>query len=106
MNVVNSGSRFLVYANDVKTYKNLPTGTYNVNFDKMAGFYLTSRNDLTCVEEKIYGNHSRRVKKVFTSYDASERNLGVILSVIRVLVSLCLPSFSLLNPSRRRCRLS
>lgn len=80
MNVVNSGSRFLVYANDVKTYKNLPTGTYNVNFDKMAGFYLTSRNDLTCVEEKIYGNHSRRVKKVFTSYDASERNLGVILS--------------------------
>ena len=46
MNVVNSGSRFLVYANDVKTYKNLPTGTYNVNFDKKQG-WLINKEQLT-----------------------------------------------------------
>ena len=57
MNVINSGSHFLIYANGVTTYQQLPTGTYEVSFDKMSGFYLAQRHDLACSDEKIYGNH-------------------------------------------------
>ena len=52
MNVVNSGSRFQIYGEDVKTYRTLPVGSYEVEFHKMIGFYLTSRPDLV-VNEKI-----------------------------------------------------
>lgn len=79
MNVVNSGSRFQIYGEDVKTYRNLPVGSYEVDFNKMVGFYLTSRPDLI-VNEKIYGDHATRAEKVINSYARANRNFGVILS--------------------------
>lgn len=79
MNVVNSGSRFQIYGEDVKTYRELPVGSYEVEFHKMIGFYLTSRPDLM-VNEKIYGDHAVRADKVMRSYSHAERNFGIILS--------------------------
>lgn len=79
MNVVNSGSRFQIYGEDVKTYRELPVGSYEVEFHKMIGFYLTSRPDLM-VNEKIYGDHAVRADKVMRSYAHAERNFGIILS--------------------------
>ena len=80
MNVVNSGSRYQIYGEDVKTYKNLPIGSYEVNFNKMTGFFLSSRSDLIVNEEKIYGNHEEKVNKVIRSFEISNRNFGIILS--------------------------
>lgn len=80
MNVVNSGSRFQIYGEDVKTYKHLPVASYEVDFNKMIGFYLTSRPDLVANEEKIYGNHEVRVNKVMHSFNMTDRNFGIILS--------------------------
>ena len=80
MNVVNSGSRYQIYGEDVKTYKVLPIMSYDVNFNKMIGFYLTSRPDLVANEEKIYGNHEAKVQKVMNSFDRTDRNFGIILS--------------------------
>lgn len=80
MNVVNYGSQFQIYGEEVKTYQQLPVGSYEVNFNKMTGFYLNSRPDLITNEEKIYGNHKSRVDKILTSFDLSHRNFGVILS--------------------------
>ena len=80
MNVVNSGSRYQIYGEDVKTYKRLPIASYEVDFHKMIGFFLTSRADLVANEEKIYGNHSKRVDKVMQSFKMSDRNFGIILS--------------------------
>lgn len=80
MNVVSSGGRFQIYSDNVKTSQFLPVGTYDVEFNKMTGFYLTARKDIAAPEEKIYGSHSRRVEKVMRSYIASSRNFGVILS--------------------------
>lgn len=80
MNIVNAGSRFQVYGEDVKTYKSLPVGSYNVDFHKMMGFFLTERNDLTVTEEKIYGSSDYKVEKVMRSYALSDRNFGVLLS--------------------------
>lgn len=80
MNVVNAGSRFQIYGEDVKTYKRLPTMSFEVSFNKMTGFFLVSRPDLSINEEKIYGNHEEKVNKVIKSYKCSTRNFGIILS--------------------------
>lgn len=78
MNIVNAGSRFQVYGEDVRTFKELPVGSYDVGFHPMQGFWLQSREDLVVREEKIYGSHVSRVEKVLSAYKASDRNLGVI----------------------------
>lgn len=80
MNVINAGSRYQVYGEDVKTYQQLPVGTYIVNFHPMQGFYLSIRNDLAVTEDKIYGNTMTKVMKVMRSYNAVDRNFGVLLS--------------------------
>ena len=81
MNIVNSGSRYQIYGEDVKTYRELPIGSYDVNFHKMMGFYLTARHDLVVNEEKVYGNSEVKINKVLQSYRLmSNRNFGVLLS--------------------------
>lgn len=80
MNVINAGSRYQIYGEDVKTYPKLPVGTYIVNFHPMQGFSLAIRHDLTVTEEKIYGNSLYKVSKVMKSYNAVRRNFGVLLS--------------------------
>ena len=80
MNIVNAGNQFQVYGEDVKTYRQLPVGSYNVEFHKMRGFFLTERSDLTVTEEKIYGDSEYKVRKVMRSYYLSDRNFGVLLS--------------------------
>ena len=80
MNVVNSGDRFQIYGESLKTYSKLPLGTYEVNFHKMMGFFLTSRSDLEVKEEKIYGSTPKKVEKVLRSFSVVDRNFGVILS--------------------------
>lgn len=42
MNIVNAGSRYQVYGEDVQTYKELPTATYTVGFHPQMGFGLPS----------------------------------------------------------------
>lgn len=80
MNVINAGSRYQIYGEDVKTYQKLPVGTYIVNFHPMQGFSLAIRHDLTVTEEKIYGNSLYKVSKVMKSYNTVNRNFGVLLS--------------------------
>ena len=79
MNIVQSGTMYMIYDDSVKTYNELPTGAYEVCFNKMSGFYLRARNDFK-VTEKVYGNHSEKVDKVLKSFQLSDRNFGLILS--------------------------
>lgn len=80
MNVVNAGSKFQIFGEDLKTYHNLPIGSYEVCFNKMSGFYLVAHSDLQINEEKIYGNHQQKVEKILRAFNDVDRNLGVILS--------------------------
>ena len=80
MNVVNFGTSYQIHGEEVHTYTQLPVGTYNVNFSKNLGFYLTSRPNLYSNEEKIYGSHMAKVNKVFNSYNLTHKNFGVLLS--------------------------
>lgn len=80
MNVVHSGNQFQIYGDALKTYEKLPLGTYEVNFHKMMGFFLTSHSELVVNEEKIYGSTPSKVEKVLRGFQAVDRNFGVILS--------------------------
>ena len=80
MNVVHSGNQFQIYGDALKTYEKLPLGTYEVNFHKMMGFFLTSHSELVVNEEKIYGSTPLKVEKVLRGFQAVDRNFGVILS--------------------------
>lgn len=80
MNVVHSGNTFQIYGDSLKTYGQLPAGTYEVGFSKFSGFFLTSHNNLTVNEEKVYGNTEQKVRKVLHSFARVDRNFGVILS--------------------------
>ena len=79
MNIVNAGSNYMVYGEEVKTYKTLPALTYKVEFSQFKGFYLIVHNDLI-VHEKIYGPYGRKVAKVMNTFTKGDRNLGIILS--------------------------
>lgn len=79
MKIVNTGSIFRIFDDDLKTYNELPVGTYGVNFSMMGGFFLEKRDNIS-IDEKIYGVHREKAKKVLSSYKKSNRNLGVILS--------------------------
>lgn len=80
MNIVHSGSRYMIYGEDIRTYHDLPVGSYDVNFNKMTGFFLSSRSDLIASEEKVYGSTPAKVAKVISAYQTTDRNFGVLLS--------------------------
>lgn len=80
MNVVSSGGMYQIYGESVKTGTCLPPNTYEVNFSKQVGFFLTAHNDLSVNEEKVYGTHESKVNKILRGFEASDRNFGVILS--------------------------
>lgn len=79
MNIVSAGSRYMVYGEDVQTYKILPPGAYKVEFSKMTGFSLSVHNDLL-VKEKMYGTSYKKADKVMNTFNHLDRNMGVILS--------------------------
>lgn len=80
MRIVNTGNLYHLYDdNSLKTYDNLPAKTYKLKFSKMSGFFLETCANVE-VNEKIYGVHTQKVEKVFKSFLAFERHMGVILS--------------------------
>lgn len=80
MKVVNYGSSYEIYSNDLKTYDKLPVGTYVVRFNPMSGFSLSKREDFVNKEGKIYGARQGKIDKIMRTFNKSERSTGVILS--------------------------
>ncbi len=64
----------------MKTYDKLPAQCYVVRFEQFRGFYLEKHPEIEILEEKVYGVHQSKVRKVFSSFAMFTRNLGVILS--------------------------
>ena len=80
MKVISTGIEYDIYPDNMKSYDSLPAGYYNVKFSQRSGFWLEKYPELVISDTKIYGIHISKVNKVLTSFDAFERNLGVILS--------------------------
>lgn len=80
MKVVNTGNRYEIYGDSLRTYDSLPVQVYTVRFSKSIGFFLDLYSDIAIKEEKVYGVHEEKVDKVLKAFGVFERNLGVILS--------------------------
>lgn len=79
MQVLNTGTVYRIYDESMRAFNQLPPGVYKIAFNPMAGYSLI-KSDPIEINEKIYGNHLKKVEKVYNSFKVFPRNLGVILS--------------------------
>lgn len=79
MKVVNTGNRYVIYDDTLRTFDKIPAGTYVLCFEKLSGFFLRAKPDMQ-IKEKVYGQHINKINKVMSSFDRFNRNLGIILS--------------------------
>lgn len=80
MKAIKIGTKVEIYNDTVLTYDELPAKAYIIRFTKMSGFYLDEYTDIEVTEDRIYGEHMKKVEKVLRTYREFNRNLGVILS--------------------------
>lgn len=80
MKVITNGTVYEIRDDSIEIKDTFPAQTYIIRFNKMTGFYMEKYSDIRVREEKVYGIHADKVKKVLRSFDMFERNLGVILS--------------------------
>ncbi len=79
MKIIQTGTKYKIFDESVKTHELLPSGTYLACYTQQEGNYLILKPDIH-VTEKTYGIMNRKVDKVFHSFRNFDRNLGVILS--------------------------
>lgn len=77
---IQTGTTVRVYDSAVQTHPQLPVGTYTVAFNELTGYSLQIVDDMAVGEEKVYGGHTDKISKVFKTWDATSRSLGVMLS--------------------------
>lgn len=80
MKIIQTGSTYKIYGEDLVVLDNLPVQTYKVGCGQFTGFYLEKQHDLEVKENKIYGVHEEKAAKVLNRFEKSNKNLGVILS--------------------------
>ena len=73
------GGSYRIFKDDLTVMDHLEPKTYQIQFNKLAGFYLEERSPLT-VKEKLYGEHQKKTEKIMKSFQAATRSLGVIFS--------------------------
>lgn len=79
MRVIRIGGKYSIASGEVETYDLLPVQTYVAMYNDREGFYLTEHPNIE-VQEKVYGVHESKVRKVIGSFESFERSLGIILS--------------------------
>ena len=79
MRVIRIGGKYSIANGEVETYDLLPVQTYVAMYNDREGFYLTEHPNIE-VQEKVYGVHEGKVRKVIGSFENFERSLGIILS--------------------------
>ena len=64
MKIIETGTTYKIYGEDLIVLDNLPAQTYRVGFGKFTGFYLEKQHELEVKEDKVYGDHNQKVDKV------------------------------------------
>ena len=79
MRVIRIGEQYSIATGEVETYESLPVKTYVAMYNERDGFYLKEHPNIE-VQEKVYGVHDNKVKKVIHAFEIFRRSLGTILS--------------------------
>jgi hypothetical protein len=79
MKVINTGSTYNIYNNNLKTYDAFPAQVYKICFSEMSGFRVEKYHDIE-INEKIYGSSKAKAVKTLATFNRSQKNIGVILS--------------------------
>lgn len=61
MKIVNTGTKYKIFDSSIRTYDDLPAGTYAVGYNQDEGCFLVRRADIE-INEKTYGVHTKKVK--------------------------------------------
>lgn len=80
MKISNSGITYRIVDGGTKFLDILPAGVYSINFDPMAGYWLTKMHEKIGNDFKVYGNTNKRIEKVFRTFELRNSNLGILLS--------------------------
>lgn len=54
MKIVNTGIKYQIYDDSLRTFDSLPAATYCVRFSKLSGFYLESRPNMQVNENGLW----------------------------------------------------
>lgn len=79
MKVLESGSTYNIFPDDLIVKDTLDVGIYVVRLSKQ-GFYLERTSQFGNTEEKMYGNSQVKIDKIKRTYHVGTRSLGVLFS--------------------------
>lgn len=79
MKVLESGSTYNIFPDDLIVKDILDVGIYVVRLNKQ-GFYLERTSQFGNTEEKMYGNSQVKIDKIKRTYHVGTRSLGVLFS--------------------------
>ena len=92
--IVDNDTVNVLSENCITILKNLPPKVYTMNVSPQGQMFLKEHNFIVNTK-KIYGDLNNKVQKIFKTYEARNKNLGVLLSGLKgtgksLLIKLCI----------------